>query len=135
MGLANNVAFTGTFDGNGYKIFNFTVNSTKSDTNYGFFRILDGAKITNLTCEYTASLSKVTAANDICFGAVAGAVRGEKSTITGCNFKVTVKDYNNNEKFHGGEYVGGKLEGNAYKGAAGDLIEVTASTASVKYPA
>ena len=131
FGLTGNAVFKGTLDGNGFKLYNFKINGTKTDLNYGLFRILDGATIRNLDCEYEADLRKINAINGAQFGAVAGGVKDGGATIENCHFTVTLS-YEENDKFRYSKFVGAKVnDKGAYVGKSDSLVTVTDSTSTI----
>ena len=79
IGISSN-HFKGTFDGNGHKIYNFNLDDATHDKNFGFFGIVNGATIKNLTLsDFTAKLSKTQGA------AFAARVNGNPCTFTNCH--------------------------------------------------
>lgn len=80
IGSSSGSAFTGVFDGNGKKIYNFTYSNTYHRNNIGVFGYVDGAQIRNLGL-INPTIHLGTRSNYI--GSLAGYVIGNAS-IEGC---------------------------------------------------
>jgi len=89
LGIGANQIFTGKFDGNGYTLGNFNVSAYKTSVSIGFFSIISGAEISNLTLQYTINLSSVIA-GPLTVGGISGGVSGNISKITNCNVTVNI---------------------------------------------
>ncbi len=93
-------AFTGTYDGNGYKIIGF--NTTEPVTNendlYGLFQFIDGGTIKNVILENVNISSISSSGNDECnIGALCGGADG--AVIDNCHISGTIN----------GGYAGGLM--------------------------
>lgn len=107
--------FSGSFDGNGKTISNFTINTSVADTrtptdyNQGFFGDTEtGAQITNL---HLQDVTLNAADNASFIGLFAGTLRGE---LTGCTVVGTVND--SRETYSGNVFTGvmaGRLTNNS----------------------
>jgi len=85
------VPFTGTFNGNGFKIIGFNCNITSYEASAGLFGYIDGATIKNLGVIDSSIRSTSTGGNPTVStaGGIVAVAKGE-STITDCYFKGSV---------------------------------------------
>lgn len=85
-------AFKGAFDGGGHCIYNFKMKATLNPGEcYGFFGMLDGATVSNLTLgkAYDASVFSVSATGVADAGVIAGAAIN--STVQNCTNNIPIK--------------------------------------------
>ena len=140
--------FSGTLNGNGYTIENFSVYSSPSINNIGFFGTLSGATITNLQF-FNANSSGSSISNNV--GVLAGTVTDsrinniliEESRITGIGSRVGMlighasdftsitQCYTSGDiELDRGDYIGGiigDLGNNADLGLSGSKVNITSS--------
>ena len=65
IGISETMAFKGTFDGNGFKVYNFKINSHKLYYS-GFFGYVKGAKVMNLTLDCVIKAAGGNIAGGMC---------------------------------------------------------------------
>lgn len=89
IGQSSSGAFSGTFDGNGHSIKNYTLSSAAARTRVAFFGYTNGAVIKNVSLQGTVT---ATGSTTYAAGLVGNATN---TTISGCSFsgRVTGKSY------------------------------------------
>lgn len=107
--------FSGKFNGNNYRIYNYSFNITSSTV--GFIAKLNNGCIENLTIEGET----LTAANGC--GAFAGATYGDMNVINNCTSKVTLSG---SKRYYGG-FVG-SVEGGTYIRNCVNFSNITSSS-------
>ncbi len=113
----NSSQFTGTFDGNGYKISNVNINRSSSDY-VGFFGFINKATIKNL------ELNNVNIIGNKYVGALVGYVYGSFSTINNCFITGM-------GQVRGSSYVGGMIGSIEYNNTSGTCIKKCSSQVDV----
>lgn len=115
--------FCGVFDGGGHTIDGIAVEGDYA--NAGFFAILDGASVKNITLK--GSVTIVSDKADACVGGIAG--KAVDSAVSGCAVQMNVTVTFENGVGNAGGVVGATVNSSFYKvGFAGKIAAVNAVT-------